>query len=216
MVGYTALNRGILVRIQVPQPMKKKIVIIGLIVLVVAAAAIGIYFAKHDKPPADTTEQNTAQPQTQIITDDFSIDLPSGWEQTTAVTGTSAMAFNANEVVDDPAAEKIGFKTYFAVSPDTLQEESMDKYFQALRGALLQSVPDVVFTKEQDITINGNSAHAIEAELTQQEANFKILMVVISGQEKDLWVLSFNATKSSWGKYEEIFYNLAKSFVFKK
>ncbi|MDD4990068.1 MAG: hypothetical protein PHW31_02045 [Candidatus Pacebacteria bacterium] len=206
--------------------MKNKIIIIILIVLVIAlAGAVGVYFFK--KTPAGNQKEtengvrtgnqvNTGQPQNKIITDDFSIDLPSGWKQTAPAIGASAMAVNASENIDDPAIQKINFKSYFAVSYDTLQRKSMNDYLQTVKSGLSQAISNVVFTKEQDLTINGRIAHAIEAELAQQGVNFKILMVVVAGQGEDVWVISFNTAKSSWDGYKEMLYDTANSFILKK
>ncbi|MDI6717874.1 MAG: hypothetical protein QMD86_02440 [Patescibacteria group bacterium] len=46
----------------------------------------------------------------------------------------------------------------------------MNDYSQAAKSGLLQAFPGVNFTKEQDMTISGKSAHAIELELAQQLA----------------------------------------------
>jgi len=34
--------------------------------------------------------------------------------------------------------------------------------------------------------------------------------------EKDVWVISFNTTKTGWDGYKEIFYSIADSFSLKK
>lgn len=210
--------------------MKNKTIIIVLIILgVVLAALIGSYFIKQNKLPTpmgnrggkesgagENNQANTGQLQNKLITDDFSIDLPAGWEQTAPAMGVSAMAVNKNEKLDDPAAQKINFKSYFAVIYDTFQGKSMSEYLQTVKNGLSQTISSVVFTKEQDMTINGSSAHAIEAELTQQGVNFKILIVVVAGQAEDVWVISFNTTKSSWDGYKETFYSVADSFSLKK
>jgi len=164
----------------------------------------------------ESNKTNTVQPQNKLITDDFSINLPTDWKQTAPPMGSSAMAVNTNEHINDPAAQKINFKSYFAVSYDTLQGKNMNDYLGIVKSGLLQTIPNVVFTKEQDMTINGSSANAIEAELTQQGVNFKILMVVVKGQGDDVWVISFNTTKSSWDGYKETFYSIADSFSLKK
>lgn len=207
--------------------MKNKTAIIILVILGIALAVLaGVYFAKQNKLPVDSSDntaqenqnsapENSAQPQDKLdklATDDFSINLPAGWKQAAPPMGSSAMAVNSNEYLNDPAAQKINFKSYFAVSYDTLQGKSMSEYLQTVKNQLQQVIPDVIFTKEQDMTINGISAHAIEAELTQQGVNFKILMVVVTGQGEDVWVISFNTIKSSWDGYKEIFYSVANSF----
>jgi len=159
---------------------------------------------------------NTGQPQNKIITNDFSIDLPMGWNQTEPVMGASAMAVNAGENIDDQAAKKINFKSYFAVSHDTLKGNNVSDYSQTIKTGLLQAFPDAVFSNEKDMTINGNSAHAMEVEFVQQGVSFKILMVAIAGQGENAWVISFNTAKSSWAGYKEMFYNVANSFIIKQ
>jgi hypothetical protein len=238
--------------------MKNKTVIAVLIILgIILAVLIGIYFIRQNKsltnpsenimqqnqnsvpvnsaPENSATNQmpalneegttssagtnkqtNTEQPQSKLVTDDFDVNLPAGWRQTAPAIGASAMAVNVNESINDPAAQKINFKSYFAVSYDVLQGKSMNEYVQIVKSGLQQSIANVVFTKEQNMTINDKSAHAIEAELTQQGVNFKILMVVVKGQGDDVWVMSFNTTKSSWDGYKETFYGVANSFNLKK
>ncbi len=208
--------------------MKNKTVFFVLIVLgIILAVLIGVYFFRQSKPavnstestaqenPSNTPANETGQPQNKIITDDFSIDLPAGWKQTAPAMGASAMAVSANENINDPAAQKINFKSYFAVSYDTFQGKTMNEYVQIVKDALKQTIPSVVFTKDQDMTINGKSSHGLEAELTQQGVNFKMLMVIISGKGDDLWGISFNTTKSGWDGYKDVFYNTANSFVVK-
>lgn len=224
----------------------KTIIIILIFAVVVAAALVGVYFIRHNKPPSNsfqnTAQQNqtsdllnpatntstnqtstqannpasTIQPQSKMITDDFSIDLPAGWKQTAPAMGASAMAVNADENINDPAAQKINFKSYFAVSYDTLKGKNINGYSQTIKNGLSQTFPDAVFANEQDITINGNSAHAMEVEFIQQGVSFKILMVAVAGQGDDAWVISFNTTKSAWEGYKEMFYNVANSFIIKK
>jgi hypothetical protein len=203
----------------------KTIVIVSIVLGIVLAVFIGVYLIGQNESPkpggtASDTEINdqkdTEQPQNKLVTDDFEVNLPAGWQQTTPAMGTSAMAINSSERIDDPPAQKINFKSYFAVSYDTLQDKSLNEYLQLVKSGLQQTISGVVFTKDQDTTINGKFAHIIEAELTQQGVNFKILMVIITGQGKDVWTMSFNTTKSGWDGYEETFYSVANSFNLKK
>jgi len=191
--------------------MKDKTIVIILIVLGVALAVlIGIYFIRQNK------QIDTEQPQNKLATNDFEVGLPTGWRQTAPAMGVSAMAVNANEHIDDPAAQKINFKSYFAVSYDTFQGKNISEYAQTVKSGLQQAISNSIFTKEQDMTINGRSARAMEVELTQQGVNFKVLMVIVKGQGDDFWVMSFNTTKSSWEGYKETFYDIANSFSLKK
>ena len=220
--------------------MKNKIIIITLIVLVIILAVLtSFYFVRLNKPsinsPKNTIQQapvenqgetgsgaglnnqtNIEQLQNKLVTDDFEVALPAGWEKTAPVMGASAMAVNADERLNDPAAQKINFKSYFAVSYDMLQGKSLSEYLQTVKNQLLQTISNVVFANEKDIMINNRSARAIEAELIQQGVNYKILMVVVAGKGDDVWVISFNTIKSNWDEYKETFSNIAKSFSLKK
>ncbi len=210
--------------------MKNKIVIFVLPIAVVAiAAVIGFYFIQKNKPSISSVENtippsqsginnqtNNEQPQNKLVTDDFEISLPAGWRQTAPTMGASAMAVNANEQLNDPAAQKINFKTYFAVSYDTLQGKSLSEYLRSVESQLKQTISNAVFAQENDTTINGKAARAVEINLTQQGVDYKILMIAVAGKGNDVWVMSFNTIKNSWDGYKEIFSNIAKSFSLKK
>ena len=194
---------------------------------IILAVLVGFYFIRQNQAPVENQEKmdggtrvnnqtNNEQSQNKLVTDDFEVTLPAGWEKTAPAMGTSAMAVNRNEKLDDPAAQKINFKSYFAVSYDMLQGKSLSEYLQTVKNQLSQTISNVVFANERDIMINGRSARAIEAELTQQGVNYKILMVVVTGKGDDVWVMSFNTIKSSWDGYKETFSDVAKSFSLKK
>jgi hypothetical protein len=210
----------------------KNIFIILIVLGVILAALIGVYLFKQNKaaisPESTESEETPGENQEgleyeskegngQVLaTNDFSIDLPDGWRKTEATMGVSAMAINFEEEIEDPAAQKINFKSYFAVTYDTLGEKSLNDYLQIAKNELGKVASNVVFTEDQDITINGRSAHATEVELTQQGVDFKVLIVLVKGEGDNVWVLSFNTTRSNWDEYREMFYSVADSFNLKK
>jgi len=210
--------------------MKNKIAIIVLIIAVAAiAAVIGFYFIQKNKAPANFVENtippsqaginnqaNSEQSQNKLVTDDFEISLPEGWRKTAPAMGASAMAVKADEQLNDPAAQKINFRSYFAVSYDTLQGKSLSEYLQVVKSQLQQTISGAVFAQEHDTTINGKVARAFEASFTQQGANFKILMVAVKGVGDDVWVISFNTLQSTWAEYQKAFSDIAGSFSLKK
>ncbi len=213
--------------------MKNKVLIFGLIILVIASAIALFYFSKKDNSLVDLPENvvqdnqsgneakednqtGDGQLQNKLVTDDFEINLPEGWIQITPTLGASAMAVNNNEQSSDPAVQKINFKSYLAVSYDTLQGRSLSEYMQAVKIGLQELVPGVSFAEEHDATINGRFARAIEADMTQQGVDFKVLMAAVKGEGDDVWTISFNTTKSNWDGYKEAFSNVANSFSLKK
>jgi len=209
--------------------MKNKIVIIVLIiVIVVIAVATGFYFSRQNKQstspagnaalPSQTGENNQTngeQPQNKLVTDDFEINLPAGWQKTAPAIGSSAMAVKINEQLSDPVAQKINFRSYFAVSYDTAQGKSLNEYMQTVKSQLQQAISGIIFAQEHDTTINGKAARAFEADFNQQGVNFKILMVAIDGVGDDVWVISFNTLQSTWAEYRDSFSNIASSFSLK-
>ncbi|MDD4995055.1 MAG: hypothetical protein PHW53_01120 [Patescibacteria group bacterium] len=210
--------------------MKNKIVILILIIIVITIAIIiGFYFVQKNKSSINSIENtvpssqsevnnqaNPEQQQNKLVTDDFEINLPTGWRQTAPAIGASAMAVNADEQLNDPAAQKINFRSYFAVSYDTLQGKNLNEYLQNVESQLRQTISNAVFAQEHDTTINGKAARAVEVNLTQQGVDFKILMVAIKGVGDDVWVISFNTLQGSWAEYQETFSDIASSFNLKK
>ncbi|MFH1000934.1 MAG: hypothetical protein V1783_08855, partial [Bacteroidota bacterium] len=62
----------------------------------------------------------------------------------------------------------------------------------------------------------GKAAYTVEADMFQKEVNFKALMVMVKGEGDDVWVLSFNTTKSAWAGYEQPLRDVVNSFSLKK
>jgi len=209
--------------------MKNKIVIAILIIAVIAGVAIiGFYFGKQNKQstgPAESTAMpsqteannpiSSGQPQNKLVTDDFEINLPVGWQKTAPPIGTSAMVVKTDEQLTDSAARKINFRSYFTVSYDTTQGKSLSEYIQAIKIQLQQTIPGIIFAQEHDTTINEKPARAFEADFNQKGVNFKILMVAVKGSGDDVWVISFNTLQSTWTEYQKTFSDIVNSFKLK-
>lgn len=209
--------------------MPNKTLIYVIIAIVILGAAAGIYFTRENKTPAnESMGENGPSPITEsgvkeesnkeeniLVKDDFSIKKPDGWEEASAPVGVSAIIVNTNEQITDPAAKKINFRSYFSVSYDTLQGKTEPEYFNYIKNSLTQSLPEIKFTQEKQITINNDKAQALEADLTQQGVDFKILMVITKGQENDVWIIAFNTLKSKWDGYKDLFYQTAATFRLK-
>lgn len=214
----------------------KKILILVLSIVVLAFLAAAFIFGRNKTFIAPTengknVENNTqseelldrqteinnnSEEKNKLVTDDFSMELPIGWSKiANTVAGVTAMAANTNENISDAAAQTINFKSYLAISSDSLQGKTMREYVQSIKSELQGVVSGVVFANENDLMINGRSAHAIEAEMSQQGVNFKVLIVAIQGDGDDVWVISYNTTKNSWDTYKGDFSSSAKSFILK-
>lgn len=191
--------------------MQNKTLIYTIIAIIILGAAAGIYFTRENKILGNESikEENV------LVTDDFSIERPEGWEQMSAPMGVSAIVVNVNEQITDPEAKKINFRSYFSVSYDTLQGKTEPEYFNYIKNSLTQALPEIKFTQEKQITINNDKAQALEADLTQQGVDFKVLMVITKGQGSDVWIISFNTLKSKWDGYKDLFYQTAGTFRLK-
>lgn len=189
----------------------KNVILILVVVGIIAGIAFGINYLKRKE-----LMFGGLVAQSELATDDFSVNLPKGWQRAEAGIGISAMAVNIEENVTDPAAQKINFKTYLAVVYDTLQNRTLGDYLQSAKNGLRQAVPSVVFAKEEELSVNGRPTFTLEAELTQQGVNFYVLMAMIKGEGDDVWVMSFNTVKDSWQEYKKEFYNTINSFTLKK
>lgn len=197
--------------------MKNKILIIVVIVVILAAGiGIGIYLSKGEEEPGSTYGPafgpEAGKGGSVLEKNNFSVNMPEGWAEMAAPTGVSAMMVNVNEEVTEPEAQKINFKTYYSVVYDTLNERSKEEYFQSIAVSLSQTVPGVVIVQEQEERIDNQDAYFVEAEFNQRNIDFKILLVIFTGEEESVWILTFNGLKSAWNDYEDLFYQIARSF----
>ena len=204
--------------------MKKNIIIGVVIGLVVVAVGLTLWKGTGTAPEGPAAENGTAnqapdtgQPQSKILTDTFSIDLLPGWVQIEPAEGATAMAVDAADEISDPAALEIGFRSYFAVTADTLGGKGISDYTATVKSELAGLIPGVAFINELDTTVGDRFAHFFELTMTQQDIPFRVLMAVVSGRSgDDVWVLSFNTTAGMWERYREAFYAVAQSFVVKR
>lgn len=203
---------------------KKTLVYIVAILLTTLFVGVGIYFKKdgqlsnNDLNNGTVTDLNTpvAGEENVLIKDSFSISIPQGWEETQAPMGVSAIAVNTSEEVNDPAAQKINFRSYLSVSYDSLQGKNKEEYIKYVKSSLEQLSTDVNFIEDKQIMVGGKEAQAMEIEIIQQGVNFKVLLVLIWGENEDIWVMGFNTTKDKWGEYNSLFYQTASTFQIKK
>lgn len=204
--------------------MKNKIlIIIAAILLVAIGAGIGVFLAKNNKSgdlnqenarPEDNkpiSEEQKSQFRT-VAKDYFSLSVPDNWLEANAPSGVSLIMANTSENITNPDAKKINFRSYFSVTYDKPGEKNKKEYMEALKEGLKQSIPGIVFTEKNAIKINGKESSVLEADLTQQGIDLKLLMFLIDGKDKDIWIMSFNTIKDNWSGYETMFYQIAESF----
>ncbi len=200
--------------------MKKAILIIILAVVIIGGiVGVEIYLAKSRQGSVALAPESAgleSQGRMRVVAkDDFSLQAPEGWLEAGAPVGVSLMLVNSEEQTTNSAANKINFKSYLSVGYDTLVDNTREQYLEVLKSNLRQSIPGVVFTNETALSINGRQTDVLELELSQQGVNFNVLMFVVSGEGKDVWVISFNTLKESWDTYEDLFYQIAGSFKVK-
>ena len=201
---------------------KKNLFIIAVFILVlIAGLSIG-WFLGRDRSGGNLGAgqniiggQRAAQEDEMLDKDGFSIVVPKGWKEAAAPTGVSAMVVNTGEEITDPALQKINFKSYYSVSYDNLGERTREEYITYIKDMVKQFAPGINFSSEEDLKINGRDIYKLEADITQQGANFKVLIFLIKGQGNDIWNMSFNSGLDNWEKNKEIFNKIAESFTAK-
>ena len=164
--------------------------------------------------PVQTKEQDNNFGRL-VTKDNFSLRVPDAWVETQAPTGVSLMLKNNSEQITNQAAKQIGFKSYLAVIRDNLGSNTIENYLSLSKDALKQAIPGITFAKEDSTSIGGRQAKVLEADISQQGINFKVLMFIISGENKEVWVISFNALSENWNANKSLFYQIAWSFKLK-
>lgn len=203
--------------------MKKIIIVIIMLVVFVVGLGIGFYLGRTTEifsaalpfPFIKDKGQESAAEETILEKDEFSTLLPEGWSEENAPAGTAFMAIDNQTKVNDPNAKRINFKPYYAVTYDTLGERTREGYVEYTKQAFLDIDPDVSFTLEDNQTGEDYDAYFMEVEITQQNVDYKVL-IVLNNKDQDIWALSFNTTKDNWVDSKDLFYQIAESFKIKK
>lgn len=202
--------------------MKNEILIfIGILVVLILAAGAAVYFvytsgnSRSENPSLSVVDIEVKQYKNEpgvLVKNSFSINLPSGWQETATTLGALVLVLNADEEIADEKAKEIGFMTFFSINNDYLRGLSLKDYVKKLRDSLAAAIPTIEYLHQWEGQINGNSALFLENESTQQEVDFETLLVFIESPDGLVWAISFNTLKDKWPEYRDLFYQTANSF----
>ena len=197
--------------------MKK--IIIAIIVVAVVGVGLTFYFLNQNKNSDNSSLETANSPERTTglyVGDDFTIVSPKDWIQTHHLPPTLVSFQNPNEKhPEGSAASKINFKSYIAVSFYNTQGKTLEEIAELVKQQVQAVAPSVSFGSETDEMIDGQSAKIIEADLNQQNVDFRVLMAVVMKSDK-YFTISANTTAQKWTEYSEIFYDTIRSFKFKK
>lgn len=186
---------------------KKTLIIIGILFIVLAGSVLAYIFIFKETPVRENV-------QSEIEKDGFVIELPEGWVEVEAVTGSSATAMNNKEQINNANAQKIGFRSYYSVIHDVSNGEKVNDYLQKIKDSLTQGFPGITLLNKESKAFDGSPIYYIEADLIQQEIDFKTLLAVHI-KDNDIWIISFNTLKENWEAYQNSFYQVAENFKIK-
>ena len=195
--------------------MKNKLTfIITLLIVLAIGLWLGLNLAQKDnlEPAEENTTMEFGVPDSVIVMDDFTMSIPLGWEKTDAPQGSIAMVINNDEEVINARVKAMDFKTYSAVSKESLNGRIFGIYLEDYKDTLTQLYEGITFTHEEQTTINGQEAQVIEAKLTVNKVNFNVLFVLIKDNNENVWTITFNTASYNWDGYMKLFYQTAGSF----
>jgi len=196
--------------------MKKTIIFfVSGVIIFAAGGLVGFYLAIRGIDfgfSAQPNEDRAAQEDATITREGFSITLPKGWKEVQPPAGVSLMAANSGEEIKDENLKKINFKSYYTVIYDNLQGRTLKEYVDYIKEMTTQYTPGLKFVSEEETAINDKEGYRLEAEVTQQGADFKVVILLVPGQNEDIWSLSMSTGVDDWEKKEEFFSDLAKTF----
>ncbi len=197
--------------------MDKQNIFIGLVVvLVIVGLGLGVYFNNRSKESELESSGGSGEEQKILERDEFSINIPEGWEEGRQIPGVLAIISNLNEENDEPILQEAGFRSYFAIVCEKADGVGIETYVADVKAAILASESSFRVVSENQETINNREGYVIEAVITQQEIDFKIFMVVVKGMGNDVWLISFNTVLNGWERYKDIFEDTIKSFIILK
>jgi len=208
--------------------MKQPLTII-VIAIVIIGAGVGIYFVTQGTKTENVNQNtNQAEPVTNSVSntnnvatqentyigDDFIILKPADWTQS-QVSGTLVSFHNTSEVhPESSAAMKINFQSYLAVSFDMTNERTLNEINDFVGAQIGASVSSAEPVSSEDETVDGQPAKFNVFTMNQQEVDYTVFLAVILKGDK-YYTMSGNTTTDKWTDYKDMFYQVARSFVFK-
>ena len=172
-----------------------------------------------ERPETTVQEEQEIAKETLLNKDGFNIILPAGWQEVSDFPDVLAMAIDSKEKLKEEKTKNLDFITNFSIKNDDLSKYTrvftVEDYGKSIEESLVQLIPGIKFTPEKLGAINGQNAFFVETESTQEEVDFKTLLVFIEGNNNTIWAISFNTFKDSWLAYKDLFYQIAESFKLK-
>ncbi|MDD5569133.1 MAG: hypothetical protein PHG23_01845 [Candidatus Pacebacteria bacterium] len=197
--------------------MKKQIIFLVALVVIVAGAVfyyfnfvnkLGFLPAGGNSP---VTSQDSDKP---YVGDDFTFIPPAGWIRV-EMPRTLVAYQNAKEIQPKgSAAEKVHFKSYFAVSFDNANGQKLNEVADLVKQQIKNAAPGFSFVSETEGIIGGQPAEIVEGDLLSQDVNFKVMVATVLSRDK-YFTISANTTAEKWPEYRDVFYNVLESFEFK-
>lgn len=159
--------------------------------------------------PGETLKETT------LVKAEFTITLPPGWQEVPDFPDVLAMAIDTQETIT-AELEDVDFRTNLSIKSDDLskysQVQGIQDYVESIKASLVQLIPGIKFTFEDEDTVDTRRAIFVECESRQEDIDFKTLLVFIEGDDQAVWGLSFNTLQESWPAYRDVFYQMAESF----
>jgi hypothetical protein len=171
----------------------------------------GNYKVPANGPENRGSAARTAESDGPYVGDDFEFIPPQGWIRTEIPSTLVAYRNQEEKHEIGSAADKINFKSYFAVSFDSSKGQSIDQIMDLVKLQTSSVAPSIIFGPVTEKVVNGMPMKTVEADLVMQDTDFKVLMAVILNGSK-YYTVSFNTTAAKWGEYRDVFYGVLDSF----
>ena len=171
---------------------------------------------EEEIPQANTEPLKELLKTTEVDTDYFPLVLPPGWVKTSSGESLPLIITDSTEKVTDEKAKEIDFRTGLSINSMPLGETSLSDYVETMKTSLIQGIPIIEITKEEQVGINGSAAHILEIESIQKDIKFRTVLAIFTGKDNTVWAFSFNTLDDSWYGYKDVFYTITYNLVLNK
>lgn len=172
--------------------------------------------SQEEKSRLNLTEPPKKIPQSITMeTDYFTFVLPLSWTKSSEGYTLPIIIVDTLEEITDEKAKEIDFRTGLSINSMPLGETSLKDYVEKVKTSLIQAIPIIEITKEEQADINGSNVHIVEIVSIQQDIKFMTVLAIFAGKDNTVWAFSFNTIEEAWPYYKPIFYRTAQSVKMK-
>lgn len=155
-----------------------------------------------------SNNQNLLTTNQTIERGDFSVTLPSYWQEASNFPGSIFSAFNTQDKV--PQDSSLG-ETYLGIVSDNSYKVDAEQYSEIVMNKLQNDFRGINFSSKKEITVSDQKGYIIEG----SSGDLSLIVAIFSGKDNSFWKIEIITRTDLWTRNYPDFISIIQSFKLK-